>query len=158
MPFAFSDVEIMTLRLSTETAAAHLLPQKALPNHEIIAMEHSFHGRTFGALSVTGNAHYREAFEPMIGNVKFATYNDFEIETYPDGDVDRVLYVMLKSDAVSTKEGINTSSSKEDVIAAYGDPTEEVTGSLIYNTSSMKIKFLFNGDSMISIEYDSPKA
>lgn len=47
-------------------------------DHEIIAMEHSFHGRTFGALSVTGNAHYREAFEPMIGNVKFATYNDFE--------------------------------------------------------------------------------
>ena len=46
-------------------------------DHEIIAMEHSFHGRTFGALSVTGNAHYREAFEPMIGNVKFATFNDF---------------------------------------------------------------------------------
>ena len=47
-------------------------------DHEIIAMEHSFHGRTFGALSVTGNAHYREAFEPMIGNVKFATFNDYE--------------------------------------------------------------------------------
>ena len=47
-------------------------------NHEIIAMEHSFHGRTFGALSVTGNAHYREAFEPMIGNVKFANFNDFD--------------------------------------------------------------------------------
>jgi len=47
-------------------------------DHEIIAMEHSFHGRTFGALSVTGNKHYREAFEPMIGNVKFATFNDFE--------------------------------------------------------------------------------
>lgn len=47
-------------------------------DHEIIAMEHSFHGRTFGALSVTGNAHYREAFEPMIGNVKFATFNDLE--------------------------------------------------------------------------------
>lgn len=46
-------------------------------DHEIIAMEHSFHGRTFGALSVTGNPKYREAFEPMIGNVKFATMNDF---------------------------------------------------------------------------------
>ena len=45
---------------------------------EIIAMNHSFHGRTFGALSVTGNPHYREAFEPMIGNVKFADINDFE--------------------------------------------------------------------------------
>lgn len=47
-------------------------------DHEIIAMEHSFHGRTMGALSVTGNPHYREAFEPMIGNVKFATMNDFD--------------------------------------------------------------------------------
>ncbi len=45
---------------------------------EIIAMNHSFHGRTFGALSVTGNPHYREAFEPMIGNVKFADINDFD--------------------------------------------------------------------------------
>ncbi|MCR5717303.1 MAG: aspartate aminotransferase family protein [Lachnospiraceae bacterium] len=47
-------------------------------DHEIIAMNHSFHGRTFGALSVTGNAHYREAFEPMIGNIKFAGMNDIE--------------------------------------------------------------------------------
>lgn len=47
-------------------------------NHDIIAMNHSFHGRTMGALSVTGNVHYREAFEPLIGNVKFADFNDFE--------------------------------------------------------------------------------
>ena len=47
-------------------------------DHEIIAMNHSFHGRTMGALSVTGNAHYREAFQPMIGNIKFADMNDFD--------------------------------------------------------------------------------
>lgn len=47
-------------------------------DHEIIAMEHSFHGRTMGALSVTGNPHYREAFEPMIGNIRFARLNDLE--------------------------------------------------------------------------------
>ena len=46
-------------------------------DHEIIAMEHSFHGRTMGALSVTGNPKYREAFEPMIGNIRFAQMNDF---------------------------------------------------------------------------------
>ena len=46
-------------------------------DHEIIAMEHSFHGRTMGALSVTGNPKYREAFEPMIGNIRFAKMNDF---------------------------------------------------------------------------------
>ncbi|MBD5469691.1 MAG: aspartate aminotransferase family protein [Lachnospiraceae bacterium] len=47
-------------------------------DHEIIAMNHSFHGRTMGALAVTGNPHYREAFEPLIGNIKFADFNDFE--------------------------------------------------------------------------------
>ncbi len=47
-------------------------------DHEIIAMEHSFHGRTMGALSVTGNPKYREAFQPMIGNIRFAQMNDFE--------------------------------------------------------------------------------
>lgn len=47
-------------------------------DHEIIAMNHSFHGRTFGALAVTGNPKYREAFEPLIGNIRFADLNDFE--------------------------------------------------------------------------------
>lgn len=47
-------------------------------DHEIIAMEHSFHGRSMGALSVTGNAHYREAFQPGIGHIVFAEYNNLE--------------------------------------------------------------------------------
>lgn len=47
-------------------------------DHEIIAMEHSFHGRTMGALSVTGNAHYREPFEPLPGIVRFAEYNNLD--------------------------------------------------------------------------------
>lgn len=47
-------------------------------DHEIIAMDHSFHGRTMGALAVTGNAKYREPFEPLIGHVKFAELNDFD--------------------------------------------------------------------------------
>ncbi len=44
--------------------------------HEIIAMGHSFHGRTMGALSVTGTAHYREPFYPLVDGVKFAEFND----------------------------------------------------------------------------------
>ena len=44
--------------------------------HEIIAMEHSFHGRTVGALSVTGNAHYREPFAPLMDGIRFAVFND----------------------------------------------------------------------------------
>lgn len=46
--------------------------------YEIVAMNHSFHGRSMGAVSVTGNEHYREPFEPLIGGVKFADYNDLD--------------------------------------------------------------------------------
>ncbi len=45
---------------------------------EIISMGHSFHGRSMGALSVTGTKKYREAFEPLIGGVVFAEYNDLD--------------------------------------------------------------------------------
>ena len=47
-------------------------------NHEIISMNHSFHGRSLGALAVTGNPHYQEAFQPLIGGVVFADYNNLE--------------------------------------------------------------------------------
>ena len=47
-------------------------------DHEIIAMNHSFHGRTMGALAVTGNKKYREPVEPLIGNIRFAELNDLE--------------------------------------------------------------------------------
>lgn len=46
--------------------------------HEIIAMKHSFHGRSIGALSVTGNAHYQKPFAPLMPGVKFAEYNNLE--------------------------------------------------------------------------------
>jgi len=45
---------------------------------QIIAMNHSFHGRSMGALSVTGTKKYREPFEPLIGGAVFAEYNDFD--------------------------------------------------------------------------------
>ncbi len=47
-------------------------------DHEIIAMKHSFHGRSLGALSVTGNKHYQEPFEPLLGGIRFADFNDLE--------------------------------------------------------------------------------
>ncbi|MDO4261476.1 MAG: aspartate aminotransferase family protein [Eubacteriales bacterium] len=46
--------------------------------YEIIAMNHSFHGRSMGALSVTGNEKYRKPFEPLVGGVRFAEFNDLE--------------------------------------------------------------------------------
>ena len=47
-------------------------------DHEIIAMNHSFHGRSMGALSVTGNEKYQAPFRPLIGGIRFADFNDLE--------------------------------------------------------------------------------
>ncbi len=58
----------------------------------IIAMEHSFHGRTMGSLSVTGNPHYREAFEPLLPGVSFARYNDLDsVKALADGNTCAVI-------------------------------------------------------------------
>lgn len=46
--------------------------------YEFIAMNHSFHGRSMGAVAITGNEHYRTPFEPLVGGVKFAEFNDLE--------------------------------------------------------------------------------
>ncbi|MCR4755898.1 MAG: aspartate aminotransferase family protein [Lachnospiraceae bacterium] len=47
-------------------------------DHEIIALDHSFHGRTIGALAVTGKAAYREDFAPFVADVKFGNMNDLD--------------------------------------------------------------------------------
>lgn len=61
-----------------KTARKYAYLKDGSTDHEIIAFEHSFHGRTMGALSITGTKKYREAFEPGIGNVKFAELNDID--------------------------------------------------------------------------------
>jgi acetylornithine/N-succinyldiaminopimelate aminotransferase len=49
---------------------------KGEPRQEFIALDESFHGRTFGSLSVTSDPHYREPFEPLLPSVKFVKTND----------------------------------------------------------------------------------
>ncbi len=59
-------------------AKRYAYDRDGVADHEIIAMEHSFHGRTMGALSVTGNPHYREQFGDLIPGIKYAKFNDLE--------------------------------------------------------------------------------
>lgn len=77
--FTNSGAEAVEGALKTARKYAYLKDGKT--DHEIIAMEHSFHGRTFGALSVTGKKAYREPFEPLLGPVHFATLNDLKSVT-----------------------------------------------------------------------------
>lgn len=62
---------------------------------EIIAMNHSFHGRTMGALSVTGQPQYQEPFGPMLPNIKFADFND--IESVKEKITDKTAAILLET-------------------------------------------------------------
>ena len=46
------------------------------PRAQFVALDESFHGRTFGSLSVTSDLHYREPFEPLLPTVTFVKTND----------------------------------------------------------------------------------
>ena len=59
-------------------ARKYYYKKTGVADSQIIAMEHSFHGRSMGALSVTGTKKYREAFEPLIGGAVFAEFNNLE--------------------------------------------------------------------------------
>ena len=63
--------------------------------HEIIAMKQSFHGRSIGALSVTGNAHYQEPFEPLMPGVKFAEFNN--LDSVKELVTDRTCAILLET-------------------------------------------------------------
>ena len=74
--FTNSGAEAIEGAVKTAKKYAYMRDKKA--GHEVIAFSHSFHGRTVGALSVTGNDHYREPFYPLMDGVLFAEYNNYE--------------------------------------------------------------------------------
>ena len=76
--FTNSGTEAIEGALKAARKYAYTKYGKEAEKYEIVAMNHSFHGRSMGALSVTGTEHYREPFEPLIGGVKFADFNDLD--------------------------------------------------------------------------------
>ena len=82
------------------------------------------------------------------------TYNGFEIDTYPAQDKDLVSAVILKDDSVTTAEGICIGDSLEKLLEAYGEAAQE-NGMLVYTKDGMKLCFILQDDSIISIEYRS---
>jgi acetylornithine/N-succinyldiaminopimelate aminotransferase len=63
---------------AVKLARKYYFKKRGISNSQIISMNHSFHGRSMGALSITGTKKYREAFEPLIGGVVFAEFNDLD--------------------------------------------------------------------------------
>lgn len=75
---------------------------------EFIAMDHSFHGRSMGAVSVTGNKAYREPFEPMLPGVRFAAFNS--LDSVKEQVTDKTCAIILEP--LQGEGGINQASQE----------------------------------------------
>ena len=98
--------------------------------------------------------HYYEvkscAFEGMD---KIYTYTSFEISTYPNGANDLVSSIYFKDDTVTTEEGAYLGMAKADVLALYGSNYTESAGAYVYSKGGMELHFIFDGETLASIEY-----
>jgi len=71
----------------------------AQPKTRILAMDNSFHGRTFGALSVTATEKYRAPFAPLVPGVEFVRFNDVaDLEAKFDGSVCAVILETIQGE------------------------------------------------------------
>ncbi len=91
------------------------------------------------------------AFE---GLDKIYTYSSFQIETYPAKDKDLISMIILMDDLVTTKEGAYIGMNASEVTKIYGEQ-DIVDGTLIYSMGNMKLKFVLDNETVVSIEYDS---
>ena len=96
--------------------------------HEIIAMQHSFHGRTVGALSATGTDHYREPFYPLMGGVKFANFNDLKrVEDAMDEKTCAILMEPIQGEGgiypadASFIEGVRKLCDQHDILLIFDE-------------------------------------
>ena len=82
--------------------------KKRTGRYEFIAMEHSFHGRSMGAVSVTGSEAYRIPFEPLVSGVKFAEFNN--LDSVKAQVTDKTCGIILE--ALQGEGGINRASKE----------------------------------------------
>ena len=117
------------------------------PDYEIIAMKHSFHGRSLGALSLTGNDHYQEPFAPLIPNIRFAEFNNLD-SVKVSGRGELHLSILIET---LRREGYEFQVSKPEVLfreingkkcepmeAVTIDVPEEFVGNVIEKLGSRK--------------------
>lgn len=88
------------------------------------------------------------------GMDKIYTFAHFVVYTYPAGDKDMVSSVELKTDAVTTEEGVRIGASREDVIAAYGDGFTEAGTVLKYTKGDSVLSFIIKDGEVDGIVYD----
>lgn len=102
------------------------------------------------------NSYFEAASCAFEGMDRMYTYSSFEIDSYPDGDTERVSAIYFKDDLVTTAEGISLYMMKDDMEEAYGTDYEVMDSSCIYSRGDSTLTFILNdSDEIISIEYQT---
>lgn len=78
--------------------AALKLARKATGKKKVLAFDHSFHGRTYGSLSLTGNETIKTGFGPLVPDIAFATYNDFAALAQITSDLAAVILEVIQGE------------------------------------------------------------
>src|SRR5437868_5722460 len=92
-----ADGALKLARLYARTQADR--PDKPSPKHRILAMTNSFHGRTFGAVSVTSTEKYRLPFAPLLPGVEFVRFNDVQdLESKFDDNVCAIILETIQGE------------------------------------------------------------
>lgn len=102
--------------------------------------------------------YYEAASCAFNGLDKMYTWGSVQINTYPDGDKDRVLSIILLDDANLTPEGVTIGSGREAVIAAYGNNYEGGETALTYSKGGTELKFLMRDGCVTSVQYYDSEA
>ena len=86
---------------------------------------------------------------------KIYTFNDFKIDTYPDGEIDRIYLISLMSDLVPTQEGLMIGAKESEIVNIYGEPQEMKGNEYIYYRDHSKLGIIVQNGMVAAITYYS---
>ena len=99
------------------------------------------------------NSYFEAPSCAFDGIDRIYTYNSFELDTYPIGEVDYVSSILFKDDSITTVEGIGIGDSEEKLIEIYGGDYFNQDGIIAYRKDDMKLCFIVEDGNIVSIEY-----
>ena len=101
------------------------------------------------------NYYFEAASCAFNGLDKMYTYSSFELDTYPVEDKDFISMILFKDDSIATAEGISIGDPVDKIIETYGEDAREENGMMVYVKDNMKLCFIIEEESVISIEYQT---
>lgn len=106
-------------------------------------------------LEKLGKANYEDNLGDCggIGIQMKYTYSDIAINTLKEKDGEMIHKISFESDLVSTPKGISIGSSEGDVRSAYGEPTSEENGKLLYKSNDLELEFTVKNGTVSAVNY-----